>query len=388
MSYDLDVFAPREASSEVLLEVVAGGRGLAPSRNGARSWTVNRGSRGASSFTIEGPFELEPEDVPSAVEASVLAAKVLYQFIVEDPTDSEVPHATRCARRLAEALDGAVLDPQKDLVWSRSTTRIVASPPKSEPASELKAMWFCLRDDVGPDAARTLLRLVERYLPEAMPRRFGGYEPLRGKLTDGGIDGFVGAWSEEDSTVFTTATLPCLGGAISGGGASGHPRTFWHVSLDFLAEPFRDPAWRDALRSLFIEVADALPAFYASVELSEGHRWTGRKMVSDLDSDWPISPVSRDQVWSGLPPVDTWWSWLGGPFEEYVDRLPIHQAEPTVKGVFFSVEDEPVKPDEDRGLHAWLPAGLFSTFAPVSFWQRPLPLNPAPVVPDVLRPQA
>ena len=103
MSYDLAVFAPRALDEAQLHALVAESSGLEIDESRTGSATVVRGARRLYSFTVTGPDRLEAEDIPEDVCALVLGSRYLYSITVEGSADSEIPHAVRFGRRLADA---------------------------------------------------------------------------------------------------------------------------------------------------------------------------------------------------------------------------------------------------------------------------------------------
>lgn len=384
MSYDLAVYTSRAASTEGLRTLIAQGSGLAVEEGSGRSLTVVRGVRRRYSFTIDGPDAVEAEDVPEDVGALVLGARFLYSISVEGTTESEIPHATRFARRLAEALDGASSDQQSGEVWSRSRSRVIQKPERHTRVEVLKLLWFCLRDELNPNPASAYFDTARQILPESLPRRFGEYEPFQGKLAIDGAEGFFRAWEESILSLHTSGTVPCLGGHLSAGPSALRPDAFWSISLDFLAEPIKDARWQVAVRNLFMTLADQLPAFYASAEVTAGNIWTGRSIWVDGETEWGIYPKTR-QGWMGLPPVPTWWTWLGHPYEQYFPFLPADRISPTARGVLFEASSEPSGPSQLPHLSEWLPADLFSKLAQNPHSVRPAPLLHAATIPTALR---
>lgn len=90
MSYDLAVYLPEALDAEVLTALVDASIGLqleeiadGGSGDGPQNWHILRGKRAAYCFTLEGPFLVEPEDVPHEVTAAVLGAGVMYSILVE-----------------------------------------------------------------------------------------------------------------------------------------------------------------------------------------------------------------------------------------------------------------------------------------------------------------
>lgn len=385
MSYDLAVYAARASSGDELRDLVIQGSGLQVDEATARTLTIVRGVRRRYSFTVDGPDAVDFEDIPAEVAAAVLGACWLYAISVEGTTESEGPHAVRFARRLARALDGAVLDQQTDEVWSRSQSRRVPKPERESRVSTVDVAWYCLREDLATDAAALFVDSARRFLPEALPRRFGEYEPFQGKLAEAGVDGFTKAWADATSTLFTAGSGPCIGGQLSAGPSAQFPDRFWSISLTFHAEPIRDVGWQEALRALFVTLADELPAFYASAEVIEGHIWTGRSLWSDGATEWKISPLRYRDGWTGLPPKPTWWTWLGRPFMEYHSALPADRVTATARGVMYEAANSPGTSADLVSSGTWLPAGLFSRLAPNPHREQPVPLVPALVIPAALR---
>lgn len=386
MSYDLTVYTRASVSNAELRELVEQGSGLqAEFEADDRLLTVLRGARRRYSFDVGGIAKVEPEDIPDEVAAVLLGARYVYSIGVQGTVQSEIPHAVRFARRLALAADGAVLDQQTDVVWSRSQSRKVLKPSPDERVAVVDVAWYCLREHLPSDAATTFFDVVQRALPEALPRRFGELEPLQGKLDADGRDGFINAWENSTIALSTLGSSPCIAGRLDAGACAENPGAFWWMSLTFLADPIREPAWREALQTMFVTLADALPVFYASAELNSGHIWSGRSWDADRETEWPINPVVYGQGWTGLPPVPTWWLWLGPPYAEYHSALPAERTTSTSRGVFYSAADELSGPSGLLPLSTWLPEDLFSSLLPSPPGWSPVPLAPAETIPPDLQ---
>lgn len=384
MSYDLAIYGRRAASPDELRDLITQGSGLRIDNVTDRTLTVVRGARQRYSFTIAGPDYVEIEDIPEVVATALLRAKFLYSVVVEGSTATEIVHATRFARRLAEALDGAVLDQQTDGLWSRSQSKKVQKPGREERVATLSVAWYCLREQLRPDAAAIFIRAAQQVLPEALPCRFGEYEPFQGKLADAGPEGFIDAWNAATSTLFISGSGPCIGGDLSAGANAQFQDPHWSMSLDFLADPMRTSGWRETLCALFVKLADELPAFYASAEITPGHVWSGRSLWVDSETVFPISPVRSREGWTGLPPRATWLTWLGEPFTVYYPLLPTERTTQTVRGALYEAAEEPGEPDSLVPLSKWLPADLFASLAPNPLRQQPVPLVRATTVPSGL----
>jgi Integrase core domain len=112
VSYDLHVYAAAALSAAKLRDLVARIPRLEVADfDAARRWySVVRGARRRYCFTVDGPFDLEAEDVPEDVTATLLGVTHVFHVTVEGSADADVPYAVRFARTLAQALGGVVVD--------------------------------------------------------------------------------------------------------------------------------------------------------------------------------------------------------------------------------------------------------------------------------------
>lgn len=196
VSYDLHVYAPATLGAAVLRDLVAGMPRLEVAEfDAARRWySVVRGAVRRYCFTVDGPFDVEAEDVPEDVTATVLDVTHVFYVTVEGSAAADIPHAVRFARTLAQALGGVVTDQQSGQIWARGGERAPATPERNERVKVINLDWYTRRMFVGPDCGAQYVGICRRLLPEALPRRFGEYEPLQGKLAGAGDGGFANAW--------------------------------------------------------------------------------------------------------------------------------------------------------------------------------------------------
>lgn len=242
-----------------------------------------RGARARYSFTLDLPVAIEAEDVPEEVTAALLGPSYLYEVLVEGSSSVETPHAVRFARRLAQASAGVVLDQQTGRIWARGKLR--AAPLVQRGMIDVVELrWYVHPEGTGARAAETWLELARRHLPEALPRRFGSYEPLPMTLKVDGPDAFVEAAAVETMALGYNASAPCIEGSMAGG-ASG---TGVHShGLSVHREALADPRWRTALQRLFVEFAAATDAVLPLPRCSAA--WSGRAEACGL-ARWSSAP--------------------------------------------------------------------------------------------------
>lgn len=295
VSYDLVVYAPVALDVSDLRRLVSEVSSLDLGGEDTEKSMVSvlRGAKRSYCFTVDGPWLVEPEDVPPEVTASLLEATKLYNIMVEGSRDADIPYAVRFARRLAERLGGAVLDQQTGLVWSKGASRTVEKPLRDSRVRVVTVDWYSLRSDLDDNVGHEYVIRCHRYLPEALPRRFGEFEPFQHKLGEVGEAGFARAWREAESLLFFSASAPCIAGALWAGPSEKHPRPVWHMSLELHCLPLTDRRWRDALMRLFISLAEHLKAFYASAQVTRDNIWNGRGLWSDGSTERPIQTADQ-----------------------------------------------------------------------------------------------
>lgn len=344
MSYDLQVYAARWLSMSELVDVVTSARlGVATQEPDASSLTVTRGAKNGYSFTLGLPLAVEMEDVPDEVTAHVLAPSCLYEVLVEGSSTPEIPHAIRFARRLADVSDGAVLDQQLGEVWSRGKLRQVL-PVSAGRISIVDVRWYARRAGNPESVAEAWLALAGRYLPEALPRRYGSFEPLQERF-NGNASAFTTFVREAAGTVFFSAERPAISGSLAGG--SPHDGPVESHGLTLFAEPLIDPRWRESLHRLFVEFASQTDSILATAEVNRGVRWSGRSIGYDGQSESGAYLAPRG-MWLGLPPYPVWWSYFGA---EYTPLVRDHFAPAGVEVVregalFHSSSSEPLDRDQ------------------------------------------
>jgi hypothetical protein len=343
VSYDLHVFAQQPLDAQDLRRLLAEAGLSAEEASGATpSLTVVRGARARYTFTLGLPVGVEAEDVPEEVTAVLLEPSYLYELMVEGSSATEKPHAVRFARRLAQASAGVVLDPQTEQVWARGKLR--AMPPVQRGTIALvDVTWYVPPDGTGAAAARAWLDLARRHLPEALPRRFGPYEPLSMKLDVDGPDAFVESVATETMFLSYKASAPCIDGNLAGG--AGRPGVHSH-QLSVHRDALEDPRWRAALQRLFVDFAVATEAVFASAEVRRGVGWSGRSTWFGHAAERTTHLAARGR-WAGLLPYPPWWSWFGPDYVPLVlDHLPAQQVLFAGGGVFHARGEEPLDQDQ------------------------------------------
>ncbi len=364
MSYDLAVYLPEALDAEVLAALVDASPGLQleeivdGSADGPRNWHILRGKKAAYCFTLEGPYLVEPEVVPYEVTAAVLGAGVMYSILVEGTDPGSIPHAVRFTKRLAKEANGAAQDLQTEEVWPKTSNRAAAKPERSTIVEMVEVRWYHLIDEINDDFPQRYLNLARRYLPEAVPKRFGNYEPLQGNLARDGDQAFVRAFAEHNS-VFTSSTFPIEGAYFAGvfGGNWNQDRAIRNgdvqsVSFKIHRDVLEDPQWRDGFQRFFVAVAAELRSFYATAEVDPRRwEWTGRTLWSLPSPETLFFQKTAWGRWQGLTAHPTWLAWFSPLYADLVRSHLIGSIEGYPGGLLHRFGDAPL--DREQILERW-----------------------------------
>jgi hypothetical protein len=313
--------------------------------------------------TADGPLRIDEDDdhVPAAVRASLLSVGWTVQ--ISRPFDlgrADASLVARFARAVAAEGEGVVYDPQLDeIVWPRSIKKLREVPAASRPGPEHLALeWLFARLLTSADAD-ALLGVIEPRMPEAMPHRFGTFEPPQGKLERDGKAAFSAlfddvhdpfwkgkrpfqwgfvhlrrGWGSALTQAERDARTPTLGGRSGVSPDS--------IRMEFQPELATDERWLQAMTSLFRAVARELNPFFAGGYFARG----------SLENPHHLAGA----YWLGIPPEPLWLTWVGMP---YLAQLPTDipaRCERTDEFLFVAAGKSPKDREALRaGAVAWDP---------------------------------
>jgi hypothetical protein len=358
VSYDLEIYGPRWPSLESavsalrrddLITVRAAGHGEDAGLTLMRR--VQREERYLC--TADGPFEVDDrgDDVPDSIRASLLHVALTVQIsgpVSQARADSEL--VERFARAVADEGAGVLYNPQTDqIVWPRNVKKLRDVPAAAQRSDEHLALeWLMARNLVASDGD-ALLDVLGLRMPEALPRRFGTFEPLQGALDRDGraaftslLDdvhlviwkgrpplqwGFAGlsrGWGSALTPAERDARTPMIGGR-----KAVMPD---YVALEFEPAIAGDERWLEAVKSLFRAVAEELQPFFAAASFR------------------PASPKDRVRLagryWLGIPEGPLWLVWIGKPYLPFAPAGLPDDCERTRDHIFVSASGDPRHLDE------------------------------------------
>jgi hypothetical protein len=257
----------------------------------------------------------------------VLAVLPGIAYLIEINIECDAPQtararAVRLARKLAQSARGVVVDPQDGTVQTpRGIKRVDLSGPESEEPGELLTIswWFENAEAFASGGLARVLDAMERHAPEALPRRYGLWEPPQFKFAEQGrahLESFLlqhfrepTVWypSKPFSDVYLSAP-PQVGPSPQG-------YRCCLLELHANARVLGAAGWPMALRRLWLEVASALRPFFAEIRRGE-------------------SPI-RSWFWTGIPRELGLAALIGPPYTNLWPQF-VAQAKELSDGMYAS----------------------------------------------------
>ncbi len=322
--------------------------------------------------TIDGPFAIERDDLHESINAVLLAPKWCVQIHMPAQTTMKSAEVVvQLCRYLADNFQGIVYDPQGNkIIWPLGTPNYPAKPDKRIDIVTLD--FFLPFTAVTGGTSAQFLDILREYCPEAVPTRFGAFEPLQGKLLPDSDDSFHTEWrhqlvSDFGGMFFWKAQSPCFGGHASFLGRRESPPTVpWklqrcqRISISFDGRCCgSDRKWCVKIITLFEQIANRLKAFYAAGFI-ERHVIANRNSLS-YDSNSESINVNRSKWWMGLPLEPTWLAWFGASYSRLLesDLKYSRYARVAESGeILLCMSDAPLNRDALQDIFPELPGDL------------------------------
>lgn len=298
MSYDLQVWATSSTDLPNALPE--------PQQWRAEGNLWIRGGRGWQ--VVVGPqHRVELEDIPQDVHAALPGVQHMIEVSVEPTTAPKSAYSLvrRTTRLLASAAHGAVLDQQTQTVSTPSGVHRYVRSESSEVVNALELSWFAMNEAIrSREWFDQFVGVLERNLAEALPVRYGQYEPPAYRLRECGRDHLVDFLAKEhaDPTLASVVWYPkrpvlhvhlAIGAGPSLQGWRAH-----RITMDVEAGVLHQPGWATILQHLWRQIAHLSHAFYADVRILKNQRPGGSTVDQLREADQ--HPVCS-WFWAGIP---------------------------------------------------------------------------------------
>jgi len=323
-------------------------------------------------FNMSGPHPAENEDFPAPVQRLIRGSGYLLEMNLPwGLPERDIVRAFAVSEHLAVACDGAVFDPQDDrVVFPDLPDRVARRKPVHTPIRMLEFHW-CLPVGENDDGS-AFLSVVRDMLPQALPVRFGTYDPPQFKLADSdGEARFLELWANERLSLSWSSKRPSFGGSVSRSPDLPEPpgkKRFvsLRMSLDSGALE-RDPAMCERAAEFFVATAQRMRAFvgvgYVERGVLVGRRgdvWYGPESESIAYNFGPW--------WIGVPQIPTWLTWYGEPYRNLVAGSVADLSIEKGDGLLVRIGELPLDTDQARDLMPSLPPELLLSLPPD--WRR------------------
>ena len=155
------------------------------------------------------------EDVPEDVAELIPGISYLTELTLEPIGAPEIAYnlLSTVSERLAKAAYGVVLDCQADTIITPSGVKRYRPRRRDERFKVLTLSWWFTEGPLLTDTGlREFVSLLERMLPEVMPRRYGLFEPPQHLYSETGREHFLGFLQEHlDESIVWYPHRPILG---------------------------------------------------------------------------------------------------------------------------------------------------------------------------------
>ncbi|MDQ0245133.1 hypothetical protein J2S09_002709 [Bacillus fengqiuensis] len=271
-------------------------------------------------ITIGNPQEVMEEDIPEEVVGQLPGIKYFTEIILEPlgAPKRAFQILKKISKILAQSSHGIIFDERGTISSPTSVKRLETIKVKDDPDCLQMTWWFMKDHTFIKDGFKAFLEFIESTLPEALPRRYGIYEPPQFKLAEKGKEHFIQFLSEHihevivwyPSKPFTYITIripPKIGATREGFRAS-------YITMEFLEEVMNQPGWPTELKRFWLKASDQLQPFYGEM----------RKAKFSIGDMW----------WKGFPKKLGNAAIIGKP---YIDLWPefIKEAKQTDSGLFY-----------------------------------------------------
>jgi hypothetical protein len=250
------------------------------------------------------------EDVPDDVAGRLPGIRYLVELSLEPIGAPAAGKATltKLAKQIARSAHGVIEDPQAGTIELPSGVKRygpIAHAPDSD-VSVLELSWWFVHDRFR-DQLVTFVDTLARFLPEAMPRRYGPYEPPEHEYARTGREHFLGfLGSNLTSSIVWYANRPVLGvytaisrdpGWITFAGRPAFRCNRIAVELD--AAVLEQAGWQEGLVRAWREVSRVLAPFFGDVRTL--HHYTARGRTLSFGRHTEVHPI-KSWWWNGVPP--------------------------------------------------------------------------------------
>lgn len=233
---------------------------------------------------VDGPYGVEGEDIPLNYLALLGKKRVLFKIHLEGyPTSSDHATLDTWLRQTVSETNAVLVDLQTEQF--ETPTRSGHLAPQTEPSNHTGWMSFYFEDGEGfyESGFEKMLQEIAAIMPEALPARYGYYEPLQDRVENGDVSELVASFKNETDVFMKSRTpfghifmnIPCKRTF-----ERYHPRHFirrnfllGQICFEVQPKLFANPEKLARLKVLFERLSVTLDVVYAEIVQTDG--WSG-----------------------------------------------------------------------------------------------------------------
>ncbi len=298
----------------------------------AKSWQI----------TVTPSLKVSLEDIPEDVVGLLpgicyLTELTLEPLVVPKSAQNLLIKVSRC---LAKDAHGVVLDRQTDTLVTPTGVQRYRPQQREERFSILKFSWWFTDGPLLTNLGlHKFIELMEDMLPEAIPRRYGLYEPPQYLYTETGREHFLAFLQKHlDKIVVWYPHRPVVGVYLHCGpkwGATPQGFRANHVEVEIEARVLEQPGWNTGLARLWQAASQTIQPFYGDVRTLRGGIRTGATYTFDTETEFhPVNGI----WWKGIPRTLGQAVVLGRPYLNLWPRF-VEAAQIVNDLAFFSTSD-------------------------------------------------
>jgi len=297
MSYDLEIWSIKQVDLTELLTKNNCKRAGDDFSYEAKGWRI----------VINPQNAVMDEDIPLQIMGALPGIKFQLEINLEPITAPKkaISLVKKISSEIAKLTSGIIIDHQKDTVTTPKGAKRFIQVEKFPKMDIVELSWWMNHDIfTTADNLQKLLNIIEVYLPEALPRRYGTTEPPQNKFTskEAFIDflvqnaqGFT-IWYPKYPALDVHLGIPSHVGLVKVGGKPRYRSTNIKVSID--AAVLSSEGWPLALRRFFREMSILLRPFYGEIRVLHNY-YRGRGTFA-YGSDTEEHPITG-WWWRGIP---------------------------------------------------------------------------------------
>lgn len=323
-------------------------------------------------IVITPPVKVLDEDLPEGADAALPGIRYLVDINLEpiSAPKSSFNLMTSIANKISKETKGIVFNQQTgSLITPRGVKRYTPKK-RDELFSYIKLSWWFTEGPLQTDAGIVeFVDLIESLIPEALPRRYGLFEPPQYLFKDEGKENFIQFLiNNKHEGIIWYPNRPVIGVYVfcpDRWGIIGKNFRARQITMSIESTAMMQDGWSTALKKFWKKASHIIEPFYGDVRTIENAVRMGSTYGSGKDTGF--HPVFGPW-WTGIPKSLGHAAVIGSPYIELWPKL-IEKADIENNLAFASSDSWLSKKDIAR-IIGGVPKGIAQTKEPKKIVKR------------------